>query len=70
MPALSIAGDVCVRYSAPTMRRIASVATSRLILPLSATDFDVPKDYQELKKPLDAAPPPVENPASSPSATP
>jgi hypothetical protein len=38
--------------------------------PISAADFDVPKDFQELKKPLDAAPPPVENPATSPSATP
>jgi len=38
--------------------------------PISAADFDIPKDFQELKKPLDAAPPPVENPAASPSATP
>jgi hypothetical protein len=38
--------------------------------PISAADFDIPKDFQELKKPLDAAPPPVENPATSPSATP
>jgi hypothetical protein len=37
--------------------------------PISATDFDIPKDFQELKKPLDAAPPPVESPAASPSAT-
>jgi hypothetical protein len=37
---------------------------------INATDFDIPKDYQELKKPLDAAPPPVERPATSPSATP
>ena len=37
---------------------------------IDATDFDIPKDYQELKKPLDAAPPPVERPATSPSATP
>jgi Domain of unknown function (DUF4412) len=37
---------------------------------INATDFDIPKDFQELKKPLDAAPPPVENPATSPSATP
>src|ERR1700719_2709507 len=36
--------------------------------PVSAADFDIPKDFQELKKPLDAAPPPVENPATSPSA--
>src|ERR1700731_2258697 len=28
--------------------------------PISAADFDVPKDFQELKKPLDAAPPPVD----------
>jgi uncharacterized protein DUF4412 len=37
---------------------------------INATDFDVPKDFQELKKPLDAAPPPVESSAASPSATP
>jgi Domain of unknown function (DUF4412) len=37
---------------------------------INATDFDIPKDFQELKKPLDAAPPPVERPAASPSATP
>ena len=37
---------------------------------VSAADFDIPKDFQELKKPLDAAPPPVESPMTSPSATP
>jgi hypothetical protein len=37
---------------------------------ISATEFDIPKDFQELKKPLDAAPPPVESPMTSPSATP
>jgi hypothetical protein len=37
---------------------------------ISAADFEVPKDFQELKKPLGAAPPPVESPAASPSATP
>ena len=37
---------------------------------ISAAEFDIPKDFQELKKPLDAAPPPVESPAASPSATP
>jgi hypothetical protein len=37
---------------------------------ISAAEFDIPKDFQELKKPLDAAPPPVESPASSPAATP
>jgi Domain of unknown function (DUF4412) len=37
---------------------------------INAADFEVPKDFQELKKPLDAAPPPVESPAASPSATP
>jgi hypothetical protein len=38
--------------------------------PISATEFDVPKDFQEMKKPLDTAPPPVEPVTSSPSATP
>jgi hypothetical protein len=37
---------------------------------INATDFDIPKDFQEMKTPLGAAPPPVENPAASPSATP
>jgi Domain of unknown function (DUF4412) len=37
---------------------------------INATDFEVPKDFQELKKPLDAAPPPVESPTASASATP
>lgn len=37
---------------------------------LNATDFDIPKDFEELKKPLDTAPPPVESPMTSPSATP
>jgi hypothetical protein len=37
---------------------------------ISAAEFDIPKDFQELKKPLDTAPPPVESPASSPAATP
>jgi len=37
---------------------------------ISAAEFDIPKDFQELKKPLDAAPPPVESPAGSPAATP
>jgi len=37
---------------------------------ISAAEFDIPKDFQELKKPLDAAPPPVESPMSSPAATP
>ena len=37
---------------------------------VNATDFDIPKDFQELKRPIEAAPPPVESPANSPSATP
>src|SRR6266702_3351971 len=37
---------------------------------ISAAEFDIPKDFQELKKPIEAAPPPVESPANSPSATP
>src|SRR5712671_123584 len=37
---------------------------------INATDFDIPKDFQEMKRPIEAAPPPVESPASSPSATP
>src|SRR5437879_12004380 len=38
--------------------------------PISAAEFDVPKDFQEMKKPLGAAPPPVDPVTSSPSATP
>ena len=37
---------------------------------INPAEFDIPKDFQELKRPIEAAPPPVENPASSPSATP
>jgi len=37
---------------------------------VSAAEFDIPKDFQELKRPIEAAPPPVESPANSPSATP
>jgi hypothetical protein len=37
---------------------------------INAADFEIPRDFQELKKPLDAAPPPVESPMTSPSATP
>ena len=37
---------------------------------ISAADFDIPKDFQELKRPIGAAPPPVESPANSPSAAP
>ena len=35
---------------------------------LAASEFEIPKDFQELKKPLDTAPPPVET--LSPAATP
>ena len=38
--------------------------------PIGAAEFDIPKDFQELKKPLDTAPPPVQSPMGSPSATP
>src|ERR1700726_3843405 len=37
---------------------------------ISSAEFDIPKDFQELKRPIEAAPPPVEDPAASPSATP
>jgi len=37
---------------------------------VSAADYDIPKDFQELKRPIEAAPPPVESPENSPSATP
>jgi hypothetical protein len=50
--------------------QVATVIMSIKKDPINATDFDIPKDFQELKKPLDAAPPPVENPATAPSATP
>src|SRR5947209_5437112 len=37
---------------------------------INSADFDIPKDFQEMKKPIDASPPPVESPAASSSATP
>src|SRR5205807_1275049 len=37
---------------------------------LNASEFEIPKDFQELKKPLDTAPPPTESVTPSPSATP
>ena len=37
---------------------------------LNASEFEIPKDFQELKKPMDIAPPPVQSPAASTSATP
>jgi Domain of unknown function (DUF4412) len=37
---------------------------------ISSAEFDIPKDFQELKRPIEAAPPPVESSATSPSATP
>jgi hypothetical protein len=37
---------------------------------ISAAEFDIPKDFQELRRPIEAVPPPVEGPATSPSATP
>ena len=50
--------------------QVATTITSIKKDSISAAEFDIPKDFQELKKPLDAAPPPVEDPAASPSATP
>src|SRR5438067_5722986 len=60
------------------LKTVISIGTNQVVTsivsikkdPISAAEFDIPKDFQELKKPLDAAPPPVENPATSPSATP
>jgi Domain of unknown function (DUF4412) len=37
---------------------------------LSASDFEIPKDFQEVKPPIETAPPPTESPMTSPSATP
>ncbi|HXP35361.1 MAG TPA: DUF4412 domain-containing protein [Chthoniobacterales bacterium] len=37
---------------------------------ISAAEFDIPKDFQELRRPIEAVPPPVEGPATSPPATP
>jgi len=50
--------------------QVATTITSIKKDSISAAEFDIPKDFQELKKPLDAAPPPVESPMSSPAATP
>ena len=39
--------------------------------PVNAAEFEIPKDFQELKRPIQAAPAPtIENSAASPSATP
>jgi hypothetical protein len=39
--------------------------------PVNAADFEIPKDFQELKRPMQAAPAPtIENSGVSPSATP
>jgi hypothetical protein len=37
---------------------------------LSLGEFEIPKDFQELKKPLDASPPPVETVSPATTATP
>jgi len=50
--------------------QVATTITSIKKDSISAAEFDIPKDFQEVKKPLDAAPPPVESPMSSPAATP
>jgi|SRR6266404_4493090 len=38
--------------------------------PINAAEFEIPKDFQELKRPVQTAPSPGENPAGSPAATP
>ena len=50
--------------------KVTTTITSIKRDPINAEEFEVPKDFQELKKPIDASPPPVEAPANSPAATP
>ena len=50
--------------------KVTTTITSIKKDPINASEFDVPKDFEELKKPLDAAPPPVETTTASPSGTP
>ncbi len=38
--------------------------------PVNAAEFEIPKDFQELKRPAQTAPAPGANPAGSPAATP
>ena len=45
---------------------VTTTITSIKKEPISATEFEIPKDFQELKRPVEAAP----GSASSPSASP
>ena len=39
--------------------------------PVNASEFEIPKDFQEVKRPIPHAPPPtIENPGAYPTATP
>src|SRR5207248_9534970 len=61
------------------LKTVISVGTNQVVTtiisitkdPVNAAEFEIPKDFQELKRPIQHAPPPtIENPAGSPSATP
>jgi hypothetical protein len=51
-------------------KKIVTTVTSIKKGPISPGEFEIPKDFQELKKPLDFVPRPNASPASSASATP
>ena len=65
-------------FSGLPLRTVITVGDNKVVTTIvsikrdsiNASDFDIPKEFQELKKPLDAAPPPVESPMTSPAATP
>jgi hypothetical protein len=50
-------------------KKVVTTVTSIKKDPISASEFEIPKDFQELKKPMDFAPPPVGSATASPSAT-
>ena len=50
--------------------KVVTTITSIKQDPVSSSEFEIPKDFQELKKPLDAAPPPVETVSPVATATP
>jgi hypothetical protein len=50
--------------------KVTTTITSIKKDPVNAAEFDIPKNFEELKKPIDASPPPVESMTPGPSATP
>ena len=65
-------------FSGMPLRTVISVGGNQMTTtitsikkdPLNAAEFEIPKDFQELKRPIQSAPLPGESAASSPAATP